>query len=317
MKAAFNIQLQGYTAANRDATVRLVNQATGAIIERRPFLDGSLLVRDVDPGLYELEVSHPNLLQPIERRSIRLFPQPTATYVPIRVPPDLFRDTPIRDIPDADLRPIQQTATAVRDQVRPIATKSSGEAIRAADWNTLAGAVTDLAGAVLELTQLVSPKGHDHPEIAEKIGEVQANLRRFSDTFGRSLLELQREVETDNFQRKVSDVLELGNASEETRKRVLDRVRELPELVQSETPVFTGKLTRTGATVLNAINEIAAAQGANAGQFLGNPQVQAITAIATKYSQTGTQTRAEAELQTYRATTTLGGTKFAQNSRNL
>src|SRR2546421_3671477 len=190
-KATFNLQLQGFPAANRDATVKLTNQATGQIIERKPFLDGSLQVRDVDPGLWQLVVRHPNLVNPIIQQPVRLFPQPTPTFIPIPVPADLFKDTPIRDIPDANLAPVQQAVTSVRDRARPLAVKGAGEVIRASDWNSLAGAVSDLAAAVLELTNLVSPKGHDHPEIAEKIDEVQGNLRRFAEAFGKSLVELR------------------------------------------------------------------------------------------------------------------------------
>src|SRR5688500_5659717 len=153
-KGSFNIQLQGYTPANRDATVRLVNQSTGQVIERKPFLDGSLLVRDVDAGLYQLEVRHPNLITPIEQRPIRLIPQITPTFVPVIVPPELFRDTPIRDIPDKDLSPVQQAASSARAQLQPISSKAPGEVIRAADWNSLVDAVMDLANAVIELTQL-------------------------------------------------------------------------------------------------------------------------------------------------------------------
>ena len=307
MQAAFNIQLQGFPAANRDATVRLVHEATGAVVERRPFLDGSLLVRDLNPGFYELEVRHPNLVTPIERRRVRLFEQPAPTTIFVPVPADLFRDTPIRDIPDADLRPVQQTAADARTRLQPIAAKAPGEVIRAADWNTLVGAVNDLAGAVAELTRMVSPTGHDHAEIAEKFGEVQENLRRFAEAFGRSLLELRREIETQNLRRNVAEVLEAGNATPEIRDRVIGRVRELERAVQVETPVFTGRLAATGSVLLNEINQIAVAQGTGADQFLARPEVQALTGIARHYAEAGTQTRPESELQTYMRTTTAAG----------
>src|SRR3712207_624736 len=113
VRAAFDIRLEGFAAANREAEVQLVNQATGQTVRRHPFLDGSLLVRDLDPGPWELTVTHPNLINPIDRRIVRLFPQLVPTRVPVLVPPDLFRDSPIRDIPDADLAPVQQTAAAV------------------------------------------------------------------------------------------------------------------------------------------------------------------------------------------------------------
>ena len=75
-KASFDIRLAGYPAANRDAQVTLVNQVTGVSLTRKPFLDGQLLLRDLEPGPYEMTVAHPNLVQPIDRRTIRLFPQP-------------------------------------------------------------------------------------------------------------------------------------------------------------------------------------------------------------------------------------------------
>ncbi|HLF78903.1 MAG TPA: hypothetical protein VJB57_15600 [Dehalococcoidia bacterium] len=310
--AAFNIQLQGFPAANRDATVRLINQVTGTVVERKPFLDGSLILRDLDPGPYEIAVMHPNLTLPIDRRTVRLFPQPAPTFVPIPVPADLFRDTPIRDLPDADLAPIQQAATSVRDRMRPIANKAPGEVIRASDWNTLAAAMGDLASAVMELTQLVSPRGHNHPEIEEKIGEVQGNLRRFAEAFGRSLVELRREIETESLRDKASAVLDLAGASEDLRTRVFERVADLEDKVQSDTTVFTGRLAGAGSILLNAVNEMAVAQGANADTFLANPDVQKLTGIARQYVETGTQTRPESELLTYQKTTTAGGgSKFS------
>ena len=310
--ASFNLQLQGFTPANRDANVRLVNQLTGVALERKPFLDGSLLLRDLDPGPYQLEVTHPNLMQPIDSRLIRLFPQPTPTYVPIPVPPQLFRDTPIRDVPDADLGPVQQSVTSVRDRLRPVAGKSPGEAIRAADWNVLAGAVTDLAGAVLELTRLVSPIGHSHPEIEEKIGEVQGNIRTFAEAFGRSLLDLRREIETANLRRTVNDVVDLAPADvqQRVRDRLLARVGDLETTIGADTPTFTQKLASAGNVMLGEVNELAVAAGSGADDFLGHAPVQALLNTARSYQEAGTQIKPEAELQTYIRTARVSGGQF-------
>jgi hypothetical protein len=306
-RAAFQVQLQGYTAANRDATVKLVNEATGAIVERKPFLDGSLTVRDLDPGYYQLQVSHPNLINLIENRRVRLFPQPAPTFVPVPIRPDLFRDTPIRDIPDADLGPVQSAATAVREQLRPLGTKGPGEAIRAADWNTLVDAVSELAHSVLALTKLVAPQGHDHPEIAEKIDEVQGNIRRFSEAFGKSLVELRREIETEDLDKTVRDVLDVAQAPQATRDRVLGRVTELRTASQSDTPNFTQKLANTGSLYLTTLNELAQSQGANADTFRALPEVQKLSAIAQTYFNAGTQSRPESELSVYMQTTRAAG----------
>lgn len=310
-KAAFDIRLQGFPAANRDAEITLKNQVTGQEFKRKPFLDGQLLLRDLEPGPYEMKVEHPNLVQPIDRRTIRLFPQPFPTRVPVTVRPELFRDTPIRDIPDADLSPVQQTAAASREAVAPLATKAPGEVIRAADWNQLAGAVVDLAGAVLELTKLVSPQGHDHPEIAEKIAEVQGNIRRFSESFGRSLVELRRDIESQNLRRNVADVLDRAGAESAIRDRVLGRVAELEESVQQPTNVFSSKLAATGNVLLQEVNELAQAQGDEADTFLAQTEVKNVLAAATHFSQAGGQTSPEEELGTYRRTTSaVSGSKF-------
>jgi hypothetical protein len=310
-KAGFNIQLQGYTPANRNATVRLVEDATGQEIQRKPFLDGTLQLRDLNPGFYTMTVTHPNLAVPIDTRRVRLFPQPQPTVITVPVPADLFRDSPIRDIPDKDLTPVRQAAQAAAQAVAPVAVKTAGEAIRAADWNALAGAVASLAGAVVELTQIVSPVGHDHPEIAEKIDEVQGNIRRFAEAFGRSLLELRREIEAESLRRTVTDVLDLGGADGATRTGVLDRVQDLAAHVQADTTQFTQKTSTLGSLLLNTVNQIAVAQGANADTFLANAQVKAVTAIARSYADAGVQTRPEAELVTYQQTTTaVGGRKL-------
>jgi hypothetical protein len=47
----------------------------------------------------------------------------------------------------------------------------------------------------------VSPVGHNHPEIPEKIDEVEDNVRRFAESFGKSLLAMQRRLEQENLSR--------------------------------------------------------------------------------------------------------------------
>jgi hypothetical protein len=183
--------------------------------------------------------------------------------------------------------------------------------IRAGDWNTLVGVVSDLAGAVGELTRLVSPRGHDHPEIAEKIAEVQENLRRFAESFGRGYLELRREIETEDLRKRVADVLDKGGASEDVRKRIGDRVNELTRNLQGDTPLFTQKLSLTGNLLLNEVNQLAVAKGAGADDFLADPGVKALKAVAESYAVTGVQTRPESELSTYsRSSAATGGQKL-------
>ncbi|MBL0174636.1 MAG: hypothetical protein IPP94_05110 [Ignavibacteria bacterium] len=304
-KSAFQINLNGFTSAAREATVKLVNQSTGKTIERKPFLDGTLLVRDLDPGDYEVEVRHPNLTQPIDRRRIKLFPQPRPTVISIPIPEKLFVDNPIRDIPDANLAPVQQAVTTARDQLGPVMGKSPGEMIKATDWNTLVDSVSDMAGAVLELTNVVSPHGHDHPEIAEKIAEVQENLRRFAEAYGQSLLEIRRELEAQKLQNKTEDVFSGVDLDPDIKQNLRDHLDDLKSAVQETSPVFTGKLTQVARNIQETVQ--AAAQKNPA--VLDKPEVKELLIVAEHYTTAGRQVKGESELISYRAATSKSGGK--------
>ncbi|MCU0300138.1 MAG: hypothetical protein MUF35_00855 [Candidatus Nanopelagicales bacterium] len=306
-KASFDIRLEGFPAANRDAVIELVNQATGQKVERKPFLDGSLLVRDLDPGTWELSVRHPNLVNAIDRRLVRLFPQPMPTRVPVLVRPDLFRDTPIRDIPDADLGPIQQTAATVVRTLDPIGGKSPGEVIRAEDWNVLVGAVADIARSLGELTRLVAPQGHDHPEIAEKIAEVQGNIQRFTESFGRSLLELRRELESENLRKRLDLVLDRAGASTAVRERIGSRIGDLEVSAQAPTPAWANRMASHGNALTREILELANEQG-EPDEFLALPEVSGTLQLLEGFAAAGGQTKAEQELALYRQTAARTGT---------
>lgn len=300
----FRFQLTGYTPANRDAEVTLVEEVTGKEISRKPFLDGSLAVKNLNPGFYQVKVKHPNLINPIWTNRVRLFPQPRPTVITIPVPEDIFSDTPIRDIPDANLGPVQQTVSSALGAINPIGAKVPGEVIRSSDWNTLVGAMGDLAKAVLELTSLVSPKGHEHPEIAEKIDEVQGNLLKFSEAYGQNLLQIQREIEALNMRKKIEGMYDLGQVPQADRGAVLERVDELAKNLQLSAPVWTAKLSGMAGLVLSQVNTIAATQD-DPDQFVNNEGVQEVINFATQYHTSGVQTSAENELSIYRKTTSL------------
>jgi hypothetical protein len=306
-KGTFSFQLSGFPAANRDAQVTLTNSATGQTVTRSPFLDGSLTVRDLDPGLWSVKVTHPNVIQPIFAQTVRLFPQITPTLVPIAVPPAIFQDTPIRDIPDANLGPVQQAVTSIRDSIGPLQGKSPGEVIRAADWNALASAVRDLADNVLQLTNLVSPIGHNHPEIEEKIAEVQDNLQNFAQSFGQSLLQFQRELETENLRRTLTGVLDAAQASQAVRDDVLGRVNKLSDATQADPSVFTSQLASTGNRVLSVVADLVTSKP----DLQNNPSVQMAQQVAQQYATAGTATTAATEMNIYRRTTSVAGNKLA------
>jgi hypothetical protein len=311
-KGTAQFQLSGFPAANREAEVELVNKATGQSIRRNPFLDGSLVVRDIDPGLWDVKVTHPNLVTtPVFTGKIRVFPQPLPTFVPIPVPPVLFKDTPIRDIPDANLGPVQQAVTAARDALGTIGGKAPGEVIRAADWNTLVGSVRDIADNVLQLAGLVSPIGHDHPEIAEKIAEVQDNMRRFAEAYGRSLLEFRRELEAEFLRQRLSNALDELGAPQATRDELLGRVRQLNASLQAETTVFTAQLANTGSRVLTTVAELTTAKP----ELRATANTQVLQQVAQQYVASGTLTNADAELKLYNRTGSAAGGKMTTASR--
>lgn len=315
-RGSFSFKLQNYPPANRDATIKMVNTSTGQVIERKPFLDGSLVVRDVDAGPWQVEVRHPNVVTPLFQKLIRVVPQRVPTFVPVPIDPVDFRDTPIQDIPDADLAPVQQTATAVRTQASAVGGKGSGEVIRAADWNQLVSGVVDLAGAVLQLASLVSPKGHDHPEIAAKIDEVQGNLRRFITSFGNSLLELRRDVENQYLRRTTTGMLDAAGVVGAERERILGRVTELEASLQAPPTVFSAKMAATGAVLSAEINQLAQAQGAGAADFLAKQEVKTVLVLAQSLAESGGQISPEGELNTYRRTAAvIGGSKIGGQSR--
>lgn len=304
-KSSLSIKLQNFPPANRDAVVTLTNRATGQKLERKPFLDGTLMVRDIDPGRWEIVVKHPNVVAPLFTGVVNTLPVPLPTYVPVPIRPDDFRDTPIRDVPDADLGPVQQTVSAARTTAAAVGGKAPGEAIRATDWNQLVNAVSDVAGAVLELTSLVSPRGHDHPEIAAKIDEVQGNLRRFIESFGQSVLELRRDIESQNLRRLTMKVLDAGGVVGAERDRILARVDELELRRQVSTLEYSAMLADIGAVLGAEVQNIAQAKGPNAGAFLDDDDVKTMVGITEAFATGGRTLSADQELDTYRRTSLL------------
>ena len=69
----------------------------------------------------------------------------------------------------------------------PVANKKGGEAIRADDWNLVVGGAQHLADALSQMTQLVSPVGHNHPELEAKINEMSSNFDTLVNTLSAAL----------------------------------------------------------------------------------------------------------------------------------
>ncbi|HRC86157.1 MAG TPA: hypothetical protein PK413_11150 [Thermoanaerobaculia bacterium] len=243
------LSILGFSAVNRDLTVELRDPITREVRrEVRPFLDGTVRIPKVEAGAYEVHVRHPNLALPVLTRPIRVLPQ-GETQVSLVIDPSKFRNTPIEEIPDANLGPVTDSVRSIAETVAPLSAKTPGEAIRASDWNALAGAVRDLAEAVAELTRLVAPQGHDHPELVRKFDEVSGNFQALIESVSASLTELQRRKQLDVLEDQVKGVLtEAGIAPDEPRgKELLAVVEGLGEAAHTSPRDFGRKSREAGA----------------------------------------------------------------------
>src|SRR5687767_11948455 len=171
------LQLNTPVSFTRDMKVELTNQATGEKRKVTPYLDGSVVVPAIEAGNWRLQVQHPNLSFDVFDRPIKVLPD-RPTFVPITIPQNIFENVPIEDVPDANLGPVQQHLDEATRAAEQQGNKKAGQPIYADDWNEMAVTVATVAKATRELTDLVAPRGHDHPEIAAKFDEVQRNLQR-------------------------------------------------------------------------------------------------------------------------------------------
>jgi hypothetical protein len=200
---AFNIN--GFAPVNKDLTVEL-RDATGTVVKQvTPFADGTAKVPQIDPGTYDLVIRHPNLTLPVFRRPIRVLPG-VLTQISVLIDPSQFRNTPIEDIPDANLTPVRQAAQSVTETLTGISSKHPGESIRSDDWNLLASNTSQLGDTLAQLTQLVSPIGHNHPELEAKINELSGNFDNLVGQLSAAIAELQRQIQALRFRKQIDDV---------------------------------------------------------------------------------------------------------------
>jgi hypothetical protein len=254
------LQLNTPTSITRDLKVELTNQVTGEKRKVKPYLDGSVTVPNVEAGEWRVQVTHPNLVFDVFDRPIRVFPdRPTIT--PITIPTNLFENVPIRDIPDADLAPVQQHLDDATQVAERQGLKKAGQPIYAEDWNELSQAMATASKATRDLTELVSPRGHKQPEIEEKLEEIQRNLQRMFDAFGSSLAQLQRQIQQLALQTKVGSGLgRIPNLDPAIRDRIERAVGGL-QTSWSESPgIYSAIKRRTGQQVLEELSTVLAAQ---------------------------------------------------------
>jgi hypothetical protein len=240
------VNVLGFAAVNTDLKAQLRDIVTGAVLEERPlFRDGTARFPNVRPGQYDLHVIHPNMpLRPVVTRPIRTLPS-GPTKISVLVDPKDFRNTAIEDVPDVDLTPLARTMEDVQLAAEGLGNKKGGEAILASDWNALAGSVVLLAKSVAELTRLVTPVGHNHPEYEKKMNELGANFDKLVGTLSTSMAEIQRQLQIRRLEEVTTKILDkaavpiadraiLDERFELLRGRVTETPRDFSEIMRNQ-----------------------------------------------------------------------------------
>jgi hypothetical protein len=241
-----NLQLNTDAAINRDLDVELISEASGARKTAKPYLDGSVRIPDLEPGGWRVVVKHPNLIHSVLDRRITVFPD-RPTFVPLQIPKDIFSNAKIRDTPDADLSPelvrLDEVVAAADQQGRKVA----GQPIFAADWNSMAGTLGDVARTTRDLAQKVSPIGHDHPELVEKLDELQANLGRFFEVFGQTVVQLQRQIQQLALHQQTQATLDkIPDITPAKREEVAKTIGKLATLTEERSDIYIREVKRAG-----------------------------------------------------------------------
>ena len=301
------LNILGFPAVNRDLTVELRDPQTQQLIrEVKPFLDGTVRIPKVEAGAYEITLKHPNLTLPILRRPIRVLPT-GPTNVSVVIDPSKFRNTPIEDIPEANLQPISDTAKSIAETVTGLAAKHPGESIRSDDWNTLASSIRDLANVVAELTRVVSPVGHNHPEFVRKFDEVSTNFQNLLDTLSSSMTELQRQIQTQRLREQVQGVLDQAaiDPASARGKEFLDLVSDLETKV-TDPPATFGRAVRNAGVILSTKIETLLDEKKADPTFATSEKVRDL-ATAVDLAKEHRATTYDAELAYQRKTTRIQG----------
>lgn len=248
---ALNVNIHGFPGVNRDLTVELRDAVSQQVVKTaQPFSDGTVRIPQIAAGAYEMTLLHPNLTLPVLRRPIRVLPT-GDTQVSVLIDPSLFRNTPIQDIPDANLSPVRDTVSSVAETVLPLAHKQPGEAIKAEDFNQMASSIRDLSLAVVELTRLVAPLGHNHKELEAKFDEVSTNFQTLLNTLATAMAELQRQIQAQRVRAQVEQVLDTAEVDKTSPqgRQFLDLVDRLDARV-TETPTSFGRAARDAGVQL-------------------------------------------------------------------
>ena len=306
---ALNVNVLGFPAVNRDLTVEVRDVISHDVVKTAtPFSDGTVRIPSIAAGAYELSIVHPQIATPVLTRPIRVLPS-GDTKVSVLIDPSRFRNTPIQDIPDANLGPVRDTSSSVAETVLPLTNKRPGEAIRAEDFNQMASAIRDLALAVVELTRLVSPLGHNHPELETKFDEVTGNFQQLLNTVSTAMAELQRQIQAQRVRTQVETVLDTAAIDRTSAQglQMLSLVSQLDAKVSDPPTAFARTARDVGIQLQTHLEQLIDQKTPENPDFAQAEPVKTL-ATATDLLKTQRATSVDSELENHLLQTrTLGG----------
>jgi hypothetical protein len=310
MESSVKFHINTPAHITRDLQVEMTHQVTGKKIVKKPFLDGTVAVPNVQSGDWRVEVKHPNLLFNLFDKPIKVFPD-RPTFVPIKIPQNIFENAPVQDIPDADLGPVQAKLEEAADAAEQLGDKRGGDPIYAADWNAMSTTVANLSRATGEMATLVAPHGHDHPELIAKLDEIQRNLQKFYDVFASTLAELQRQIQELAIENAVEDAIaegETGGAviTPADKEILRNAAKELGDVRHDNSRVYTHRERRVGEKINQRLTEIAA----TSETFAQNPAVKKLMDTASTMSTLPITDNYEHELANHKRVERKGGGGF-------
>jgi hypothetical protein len=302
-----NLSILGFPAANAGLTVELRDPATKVVVKQaQPFLDGTVRMARLDPGTYELAVTHVNLATPVLLKPIRVLPT-GDTKIQVLIDPTKFREVRTEDIPDANLGPVSDAAQAVAETVLPLAQKQPGEAITAADWNAMASGIRELALSLSELTRLVTPVGHNHAELERNIQDITGNFAILLEQLSGAMTELQRQIQAERYRKQVENVLTAAEVdpTQGSGKEFLDLVGRLGAGI-TDSPSRFGRAARTTGIQLSTKLEQLLDAKADDEEFLNSPEVKQLSETVDLLKAQQTTTHADELAHNRKVDRTLG-----------
>lgn len=292
--AVMKLQLNTPAEITRDLKVEVINTVTNRVVDTAPYLDGTVNVRNLAAGNYRLKVKHPHIPFDVLDRPVRVF-EGRPTFVPLKIDLEIFSNTPVRDIAEVDLQPVREALQTAADTAEKHAAKRGGEPIFADDWNELANSMGGLADATTDLTRRVSAHGHDHPELIEKMDEIQGNLQRFLDVFGQSMAQVQRQLQQLALRSRADSALDrIGEPTPAQRQEVDRIVRDLEGVRRDNPYVYTTHLKRAGEAITALITD---AIPDDQPELRDAPEVQELAVAAQAMAQAQPAQSYEAEVK--------------------